>query len=98
MFPHVGMMHDSVIISDDMMLHDLRYFPSDGHMRFYDWSPNGKTVYVENTGDRVVYVTTSMGVFSIEPKERKSFIKENINQDIDKDALPDYDLYGAWFI
>lgn len=95
MFPHVGMMRDSVIVSDEMMLHDLRYFPSDGHMRFYDWVPNGKDVYIENTGDSLVYVTTPEGVFSIEPEESKLIAKENVNSDIDKDSLPDCDLYGA---
>lgn len=92
---HVGMFQDSYIISDEQWKVQLRYFPHEGHLEFYDWSVNGMEVYLVNEGDDVLYLTTPYGIIKLEPSEIKKAENGSVEKIEDIPTLSKADLYPA---
>lgn len=90
---HVGMFHDSYLISTEDMMIDLRYFPSRQHISFYSQYTDDKPLYLENIGSTDLYASTLAGVIKLGPGERKEVIPEN--KETDPPELDTEDLYPA---
>lgn len=103
MYPHIGMLQDSCLISfqkhreahDYDKQIDIRYFPHAGHLETYGWETEGLPVYLENAGESVIYYTTYEGVMELKPGKRKLVCKENVLKDGKKQFLSRGDLYPA---
>lgn len=95
-YAHIGMFQDSYLIGVDNGQIDLRYFPHYQNVEFYSEDTNNMPFFVENIGDVVLYLKTSVGTIKLNPGERKEVIKEN--EEKDPPVLPGGDLYPAGII
>lgn len=93
---HVGMFQDSYLIHTEDDNIDLRYFPHYQNIEFYSEDTNGSPLFIENIGDVVIYVKTSVGTIKLEPGDRKEVIADNTEEKTP--ALPGGDLYPAGII
>ena len=99
---HIGTFQDSVLCTahgelPDDENYDLRYFPfKDGNLSFYLWCPNGRPVYLENVGDRVLKIQMGRGgsVYVLQPGERRIITPETANPGAV--LTSETDLYNAW--
>lgn len=97
LYPHIGTLQDSCLLS--CAAHegniDIRYFPHRQHLRAYCWETGGLPVYLENTGDDILYFTTKDGPIELRPGERKLASKENAIGADARLVLDQSDLYPA---
>lgn len=94
--PHIGMFQDSVlcILDTEKISIDYRYFPYQNfHVEFYSWMREIDT-YIENCGDKTLFVTAEHRVYKILPQDRKKIIEENAEGAISD--LNHTDLYDVW--
>lgn len=94
---HVGMIQDSVLsrfcFGDTYIFFD--YFPyKNGCLEFYSWDDSELEVYIENCGDRELYVTVGGNVYNILPQERKLISEENMMEA--SPLLSTEDLHNVW--
>lgn len=97
MYPHIGMWQDSCLISaeEEGRFIDIRYFPHCQHLETYCWETGQLPVYLENSGEDVIYYTTYDGVIELKPGERKLVSKENVMNADETPYLDRSDLYPA---
>lgn len=97
MYPHIGTFQDSCLLGceeyDEAL--DLRYFPHRRHLEAYCWETGGLPVYLENTGDDILYFTANDGLMELKPGERKLVSEENVMSTDSKPVLDQSDLYPA---
>lgn len=94
--PHLGMFQDSFLIRGYENKVDLRYFPHYKNLEFYSELTDDAPWFVENIGHEELYVKTTVGVFLINPGERKEITAENAEKE--EPFLFGGDLYPALFI
>ena len=94
--PHIGTIQDSYLINTEDYKIDLRYFPHYQNIEFYSEDTYGCPWFIENIGDEVIFVKTSMGTIKLRPGDRKEVIKENAKGE--EPILPSGDLYPAGVI
>ena len=93
---HVGMFQDSVLFTKfiDERHIDYRYFPYKGvKVDFYSWMDDIDT-YIENCGDKELFVSVFGEVYKIYPNERKQIISENA--EAKEYEFNKVDLYDVW--
>lgn len=104
MQPHIGMIQDSCIITigveekSELLKKnfvDIRYFPHFQHLEMYVWSVGELPVYMENSGQDLIYVTTQVGVIQLNPGKRVLVDRENAMECNDNMVLSKSDLYPA---
>lgn len=94
---HIGMIQDSVLCREsfDKKYVDYDYFPYQNlHVEFYGWDYDLET-YIENCGDRDLYVSAIGEVFQIHPSERRHIIPETADKFTEAEVmeLSETDLY-----
>lgn len=97
MNPHIGTCQDSCLIRCPEYENkvDIRYFPHIRHLETYCRETDGLPLYLENSGDSVIYFTTNEGVFELEPGIRKLAAKENTKAASEIPELDREDLFPA---
>lgn len=75
-YPHVSMFQNSYLISIGDTMMDIRYFPYDHRIEFYEEYTEGKPLYLENIGSTDIIAATSAGIIKLSPGERKSIVRE----------------------
>lgn len=97
MHPHIGTFQDSCLIrcAGYEQSIDIRYFPHHRHLETYAWEAGQFPVYLENSGEDMIYYTTNEGVIELKPGERKLVSKENASAADDIPFLDRSDLYPA---
>lgn len=100
MWPHVGMVQDSVLCcagdEPGCSLYDLRYFPyRGGNLEFYVWDTGGLPVYIENSGDSELRVCLDRAVYLIKPGSR--VLMEKANSQPGAALTSEQDLYDVMF-
>lgn len=74
-YPHISMFQDSYLISIEDTMMDIRYFPYQHRVEFYEEYTEGKPLYLENVGSSDIIATTSIGTIKLAPGERSSLIR-----------------------
>ena len=93
---HVGMIQDSYLVEADRGRIDLRYFPHFQNIEFYSEHTEGMPLFLENVGDVILYVKSSVGTIRLNPGDRKEVIKANAESETP--SLPNGDLYPAGIV
>ena len=72
MWPHVGMIQDSVLCGGPFPhKYDLRYFPyRNGNIEFYCWDPQDLPVYIENSGSAGLRIMINALMYLVAPGEK----------------------------
>ena len=106
MSPHIGMIQDSCLIrfpmcedkiSKQLLKIDIRYFPHPQYLEAYCWEHIEMPVYIQNSGDELLYFRIEDDLFRINPSRRILISKNNSIDDNDV-TLQRRDLYPIQFM
>ena len=87
--PHLGMFTDSYLAYTKDHRIDVRYFPYDRAISFYNTETDGMPFYIENIGTTEIDIYKDRMRYTIKPGERIDYsdLKEDIENNTDEDIV-----------